>query len=204
MLARKASIKSMTLPPLVETGPSAIETSLPSTFLVLIDILVRVESLCAQLIYELAREFQFGLRHRRRLNPQVFDAANLRLEMQLVHRESVIQRPNDDDVLLTPGDPAPNGALLRFAQRGGQQCIRLGTPFVRGQIVRAVKIKRIHRVERNELADIDGVCRRVLECFQFLGAEHDVLVLGELVSLDHLRAFDRLPVIDGHVLLLDA
>jgi hypothetical protein len=33
MLARKASIKSMTLPPLADTGPSAKETSLPSTFL---------------------------------------------------------------------------------------------------------------------------------------------------------------------------
>ena len=44
----------------------------------------------------------------------------------------------------------------------------------------------------------------VLERLELLGAEHDVLVLGELVALDHLRALDQLAVVNGDVLLLHA
>jgi len=62
-------------------------------------------------------------------------------------------------------NPAAHGALLSFAKRRGEQGVGLGAALVRRQIICAVEIKRIHGVERHELANIDRVCGRVLERF---------------------------------------
>ena len=86
----------------------------------------------------------------------------------------------------------------------GEQGVRLGAALVGRQIISPVKIQRVDRVERHELADIDGVRGRVLERLEFLGTEHDVLVLGEFIALDHLRAFHGLSVVHRDVLLLHA
>src|ERR1700693_400146 len=122
--------------------------------------------------------------------------------MQLMQREAVTYGPDHDDVLLAARDPSSYGALASFAQRGGEQRVRLRAALVGRQIISPVKIHRIHGFQRNELADVDRVTRRIFEFLQFLRAEHHVLVFGELIALDHFRAFDDFSVVDGNVLLL--
>ena len=87
---------------------------------------------------------------------KILEVANLRLEMQLMHGESVLHGSDHDDVFLAARDPAADRALLGLAKRRGEECVGLGAALVRCQVIGAVEIHRIDRFERHELADVDG------------------------------------------------
>ena len=163
-----------------------------------------IEALDGEMIDELLRQLEFGFRHLGRLDAEVLQVANFRFEMQLMHGETVRDRSYHYDVFFAARDPTPDRTLSGFTQRGRKQRVGLRAALVGRQIIGAVKINRVDRLQRDELADIDCMGRRVLERLQLLGTEHDILVLGEFVALDHFRALDELAVGDRNILLFDA
>jgi hypothetical protein len=82
--------------------------------------------------------------------------------------------------------------------------VRLLAALVGREVVGLVEVDGIHLVERDELGDVHGLRGLLLERLELVGGEGDVLVLGELVALDHVVARDDHLLLRADVLLLEA
>jgi hypothetical protein len=82
-------------------------------------------------------------------------------------------------------------AALRVAQGLRQQRVGLGAALVGRDVVRLVEIHRIDGRDRHELVDVRDLGARLFHRLELVRVEHDVLVLGEFIALDHLIARDR-------------
>src|SRR6185295_3027857 len=85
-----------------------------------------------------------------------------------------------------------------------EQAVRLVRALVGREVVRLVEVHRIDRLDRHELRDLHRVRAGLFERLDLFRRELHVLVLGELVALDHLVALDDRAVLDADVLLLEA
>jgi hypothetical protein len=125
----------------------------------------------------------------------------VRGEVQLLHRQHVVDRTDQHDVRLAARRPATDRSQLSFLHRFDQQPVRLVGALVRRQVVRLVEVHRIDRLDRHELRDLHRMGAGLFERLDLLRRELHVLVLGELVALDHLVALDDRAVLDADVLL---
>jgi hypothetical protein len=92
----------------------------------------------------------------------------------------------------------------RLLERRGEQAIRAVAALAGAEVVDLVDVLTVDLGERDELHDLDHLRRLLLERLQLFGREDDVLILGELVSLDRLLASDSLAVLRADVLLLES
>ena len=162
-----------------------------------------IEGVGGLLIDQLARELELGFFHLGLRNLDVLDRSDFAAVEKLLHDQSLLDGADHDDVLLAARRPAPDGAAIRFAERRGEKGIGLGAELVRSQVIGLVEEHRIDRFDRHEFRDLRALRPCLLEGLQLLGREHDVLVLGEFVTLDHVFAGDRHVFFDADVLLLE-
>ena len=211
-LARSASIRSMTLP--VLSGCDVSHGNLLSfDFLLdlgldaaamLVGVRGRVELRRRLLLDELLGELELGGLHFGLRDLDFGRRPHVRGEVQLLHRQHVVDRPDQHDVRLAARRPATDGRELRFLHRFDQQAVRLVRAFVGREVVRLVEVHRIDRLDRHELRDLHRVGAGLFERLDLLRRELHVLVLGELVALDHFVALDDRAVLDADVLLPQA
>src|SRR5215831_17908157 len=93
---------------------------------------------------------------------------------------------------------------MRLAHALGEQRVGLRAALVRTDEVRLVVVDGIDAVRRHELADLDRLRALLLHFLQLFGRESYVLVLGEFVALDHVRALDDDAFASADVLLFEA
>src|SRR5438552_5021013 len=85
-----------------------------------------------------------------------------------------------------------------------EQTIRAIATLVGAEVIDLLEILAIDARKRDELDDVDRARRLFLERLQLLGAENDVLILGELVPLHRVVAGHDLVVLRADVLLLES
>jgi len=100
------------------------------------------------------------------------------------------------------GGVAGNGGAPTLAHHLDQEMVGLLAALVGRQVIGTIEVDRIDLVRRHELRNGNGLGRLFLHGLEFFGGEGHVLVLGELVALDHVVLLDLLPVLRAHVLLL--
>ena len=97
----------------------------------------------------------------------------------------------------------PTAASLRLLERGGEKAVGAVASLVGCEIVDFFEIDAVDLRERNEFEDVDRAGRFFVEGLELFLREHDVLPLGELVSLDRIVTRDDFAVLRADVLLLE-
>ena len=92
----------------------------------LIRVSRRIECRDALLLDELSGELQLRIAHLRALDTEGVDGLHFRREVQLVQRESVTDRPENDDVIASMTRPPANSAAFALAQGRDEESERLG------------------------------------------------------------------------------
>ena len=121
---------------------------------------------------------------------------------QLLHDDAALEGTEHDEVHLAAGGIAGQGDPLGLLHDLREKGVRLGSALVGPDVVRPIEVDGVHLRDRNELDDLDGLGRLLLERLELLGSEGDVAVLRELEALDHLVAGHDLAVLGADVLLL--
>ena len=202
-LARSASMRSMTCAP--PSGASAADGDLLALDLLLhrrldarahvVGVRGRVELVGGLLLDQLLRELQLHVLDVGLGNVDVLDRPHLGGVEELLHDERVAvavrDRADHHDVLLAARGPAADRAAVGLAQRLREQRVRLRPALVGREVVGLVEEYRVDGLDRHEFRDVRGVGAGLLQRLQLLGREHHVLVLRELVALDHVLARDR-------------
>ena len=108
------------------------------------------------------------------------------------------------DVLLAAGSVPPDGRLSALPHAFGEQRVRLGAALVGAEEISLVVVDRINALRGHELADLDHLRAFFLHLLQLLGREGDVLILRELVTLDHVGPLHDHAFLGAKVLLFQA
>ena len=160
------------------------------------------------MIHELPGKLDLGLAHLGVGDGNLGEWANLVGVEQRLHDDTdpalrVTGHPKHDDVLLATGRIAGHRRAIRLTHHRGEQTVGFFPALLRAEVVRLFIVDGIDALARDELRDLDRLRRFLLQRLQFVRREGDVLILGELVALDHLVARDDLVVDGTDVLLLE-
>ena len=121
------------------------------------------ELLHRALLDELARQGELGVLERDICARHLAGAADVAVIVELLHREDVAHRADQDQVLLAARGILTERGPAGVGQRRDQQAVRPLAALAGTEIVDLLQEDPVHRGERHELGDVDGIAGLLVE-----------------------------------------
>ena len=92
--------------------------------------------------------------------------------VELLHHEHAVARAQQHEMLLAARGVLAERGLAGLLERRGEETVGAIAALVGAEVVDLVEVLAIDLVERNELEDVDGARRLLLERLELLGREN--------------------------------